>query len=93
MENHTLAIVILVLSLSIFWHAQTNRYQIAVLEPTRASQDEGSFIKFDTRTAEALEYCDLYKGYCQKWEKYREAEDLLKNKEPSLTELTNQKIK
>lgn len=67
-----LPLSILLLASSVFWHSETNRYQIAILEPTGTRQDEGSFIKFDTRTAQAIEYCDLYKGYCQKWELWRE---------------------
>lgn len=74
-KYYALAASIIILAGSIIWHAETGRFQIAVIGPAGGEFDEGSFIKFDRRTAEAVEYCDLYKGYCQKWEKWRKYKD------------------
>lgn len=93
LEKYIVLISMAFIALAVVWHAETGRYQIVILPPSHTEYDEGSFIKFDTRTAQAIEYCDLYKGYCQKWELWRQQNDIDRKNEPTILDLIKEERK
>lgn len=96
---YTLSFTLLVLSASIFWHAETEKYHIAVTGQNYFNYATGEtvfnaqFIKFNTRTGAAIESCNIEGGNCYDWEEYRQKREAYykQNSESSLRELIEKK--
>ena len=70
MKDYKIPIYILIIALSILWHSQNGKYSIEHF-------DRNSFIKFNTRTGEAVEYCEIREPIgCMNWEKVKNAEEI-----------------